>query len=197
MDPLFLAAVGVMFGIPTTACAILIGGYVTRRIDASHRNDGNKYYRHRRRLRRKSNRYPDDTLATIDFHECDCAKCNPPTTTLPESTYAYAPPQTPVSNTIPTIEIDNASSLAPSHPSERAPSIKIKVDIAMPGAQASNSPPSIIDYALPNPQALPAGRPASVCSYRPGQQCSDEWAMAKPRAAGRPASIHSVIPGSV
>lgn len=48
-----LSAIGAIIAIPTTAAAILSAQYVSRRIELSRTDDGNKYFRLRQRVRRK------------------------------------------------------------------------------------------------------------------------------------------------
>lgn len=56
MEPMMLSAIGAIIAIPTTAAAILSAQYVSRRIELSRTDDGNKYFRFRRRVRRKLRR---------------------------------------------------------------------------------------------------------------------------------------------
>lgn len=56
MEPMMLSAIGAIIAIPTTAAAILSAQYVSRRIELSRTDDGNKYFRLRQRLRIKLQR---------------------------------------------------------------------------------------------------------------------------------------------
>lgn len=77
MEPMMLTAIGTMIAIPTTSAAILSAQYVSRRIEWSRTDDGNKYFRFRqgvrRKLRRRNNSFGAgaatvETCCCRDYH---------------------------------------------------------------------------------------------------------------------------------